>query len=210
MTDPDPVDSIITVAPGPLQPTIPILAMAEGTCYLGVYVTHNGTTQPMENHIWQQAVTYTRAFQCTHVSCKEASILYRACFLPALTYSFPATWLSAKFLEQIHTLSTSTILNKMGFHCKLPRSMVFVPRDLGRVGLCNLIHKQSVQQLLILTRHLQAKTPLGTAMELLICTYQLWAELQCHVLDDTQPCPWIPDHWLSHLRAMMQSNKTKT
>jgi len=143
------------------------------------------------------------------MSRQEASVLYQACFLPALTYSFPATWLSAKFFEWLHTLSTSTILNKMGLHRKLPRSMVFAPRNLGGVGLCNLIHKQSVQHLMILLCHLQAKTLLGTAMELLICTYQLWAGLQRHVLEDTQPCPWIPDHWLSHLRATMQRNKTK-
>jgi len=68
MADPKPADSIITIAPGPAQPTIPILATAEGTRYLGIYVTHNRATKPMEDHVWQQAVTYTRAFQRTHMS----------------------------------------------------------------------------------------------------------------------------------------------
>jgi len=56
---------------------------------------------------------------------------------------------------------------------------------------------------MILLCHLRAKTPLGTAIEGLIQTYQLWARLRRHCLIDTQPCPWIPDHWLSHLRATM-------
>jgi len=137
----------------------------------------------------------------------KANVLYHSCFLPALTYSFPAMWLSTKFLDQVHRLSTSTILNKMGFHCNLPQSLVFAPRDAGGVGLCNLIHEQGAQQIIILLCHLQAKTPLGIAIKLLLQTYQLWAGLRRHVLDDTQPCMWIPDHWLSHLCATMQSNQ---
>jgi len=46
-------------------------------------------------------------------------------------------------------------------------------------------------------------------MELLIHTYQLWAGIWHHVLDDTQLCPWILDHWLSHLRVMMNCNQIK-
>jgi len=147
----------------------------------------------------KQAVTYMQAFQCTHMSCQEANVLYRACFLLALTYSFPVMWLSEKFLEQLQTLSTSTILNKMGLHHNLPRSLVFAPHNLGGIGLCNLIHEQSVQQVLILIHHLHAKTSLSIALELLIRAYQLWAGISHHILEDTQPCPWIPTHWLSHL-----------
>jgi len=133
MTSPATTDSVITIAPGPSQLAIPVLTIAKGTRYLGIYVTRNGSTRPMENHVWKQAVTYMRAFQCTHMSCCKANVLYRVGFLLALTYSFPATWLSEKFLECIHTLSTSTILNKMGLHCNLPHSMVFAPRNLGGI-----------------------------------------------------------------------------
>ncbi len=163
----------------------------------------------MEDHVWKQAVMYTRAFQQTHMSQCEANVLYRACFLPALVYTFPATWLPDKFLEQLHTLSTSTILNKMGLHRNLPRSLVFAPRNLGSIGLSNLIHKQSIQQVLILLRHLRAQTNLSKTLEILLRTYQLWAGLRYHVLENTQPCPWIPDHWLSHLRMTMARNHTK-
>jgi len=163
----------------------------------------------MEDHMLKQAVTYMQACQCTHMSHQEANVLYRACFLPALTYSFPAMWLSEKVREQLQTLSMSTILNKMGLHHNLPRSLVFAPHNLGGIGLCNLIHEQSVQQVLILIWHLCAKTNLGNALELLIRMYQLWAGLHHHVLEDTQPCPWIPTPWLSHLRTTMHCNCTQ-
>ncbi len=133
----------------------------------------NGSTKPMEDHIWKRAITYTRAFQRTHMSHREANVLYQACFLLAITYSFPTMWLSEKFLERIQTLSTSTILNKMGLHRNLPQSLVFAPKDIGGMGLCNLTHEQSVQQLLIVVRHLCTHMMLGTTLELLIRTYQL-------------------------------------
>jgi len=206
MKDPDTSTAQIVIKPAIMEQKIPLLEANEGTRYLGIYVTWNGSIKPMEDHVWKQAVTYTRAFQRTHMSCREANVLYRSCFLPAITYSFPAMWISSKFLERVHRLSTSTILNKMGFHRNLPRPLVFVPQEVGGVGLCNLINEQGAQQIIILLCHLRAQTPLGKAIELLLRSYQLWAGLRGHVLDDTQQCSWIPDNWILHLRATMQAN----
>jgi len=50
---------------------------------------------------------------------------------------------------------------------------------------------------------------LGNVLELLIRTYQLWAGISHHILEDTQPCPWIPAHWLSHLHHTMHRNHTQ-
>jgi len=120
-----------------------------------------------------------------------------------MAYPLPATWLPDAFFEKIHQMSTSTILNKMGYHCNLPRAMVFAPQTIGGVGLCNLQHEMEVQQILILLRHMQSGTPLGRTMEILTRQYQLWAGIQQPVLEDTRPCPWVPDKWLSRLRRTL-------
>jgi len=133
----------------------------------------------------------------------KAGILYRSCFIPAITYPFPATWLPLPFLERILSLSTSTILNKLGYHRKLPRSMVFALRSHGGIGLCHLHHEHGAQQVIILLRHLCAGTLLGKTLEILIHNYQLWSGFQHHILEDPKQCPWIPDHWLSYLRTIM-------
>jgi len=46
-------------------------------------------------------------------------------------------------------------------------------------------------------------------MEALIRMYQLWAGIQNHVLSDTQPCPWIPNHWLTSLRQSLHQLSAK-
>jgi len=91
----------------------------------------------------------------------------------------------------------------MGYHRNLPRTMVFVPQMIGGVGMCDLHHEMEVQQILILLRHMRTSTPLGCTMEILIRQYQLWAGIQQPVLEDTQPCPWIPDKWISRIQRTL-------
>jgi len=67
----------MTIQLGPQSPTstIPILMPNEGTQYLGIYITQNRTTKPMEDNVWKKAVLYTRAFQCTHMPPKKLIFL---------------------------------------------------------------------------------------------------------------------------------------
>jgi len=97
----------------------------------------------------------------------------------------------------------------MGYHRTLPRSLVFAPRSMGGIGLSNLQHEMEAQQILILVRHLRARSPLGQAMEVLIRTYQLWAGIHSHILMDTTPCSWIPDQWISRIRRTLRAHQIK-
>jgi len=189
--------------------SIPLPRINEGTRYLGLYTTVDRNTKPMESHIWEKAIVYVNAFHRTPMDRREASVLYRSCFLPAITYPLPATWLPDQFFEKLHRLSTSTLLNKMGFHKNLPRCLVFAPRTVGGIGLCNLQYEMEIQQVLILLRHMRAQTPLGHTFEILIRQYQLWAGIQNPVLVDKTPCPWVPDKWLSRLRRTLQTHNIK-
>jgi len=112
---------------------ITTIPLHQGTRYLGLLTTRDQNTKPMEQHIWQKALTYTAAFQCMLMSQSEVGVLYKSCFLPALTYLLPATWLPDTFFEKVHQLSTSVILNKMGYHKSLPHSLVFTSKEIGRL-----------------------------------------------------------------------------
>jgi len=54
---------------------------------------------------------------------------------------------------------------------------------------------------------MRVHSPLGTAIKMLIRTYQLWVGTHEHLLTDTKPYPWIPDHWLSQLCMTMHMNR---
>jgi len=186
--------------------SVPILSSNVATRYLGIYITADRTTAPMEAHLWAKAELYMTAFRHTPMNHRKAGVLYRSCFLPAFSYPLPATWLPDSFFEKLHQLSTSTILNKMGFHRNLPCCMIFAPHDNGGIGLCNLQTEMEVQQIIILIRHLRAHTTLGRAIKILIRQYQLWAGVSQPILQDTTPYPWIPNRWLSRLCQTMHTH----
>ncbi len=66
---------ILQIAPSPPLPTpitlaennaptlININKMSDGVRYLGVYITRDRNTKPMEANLWKKALTYTAAFQ---------------------------------------------------------------------------------------------------------------------------------------------------
>jgi len=55
---------------------IPMLQCLEGTRYLGIYIALDGTMQTMENQIWKKVNLYMLALQRTHMSRREAAVLY--------------------------------------------------------------------------------------------------------------------------------------
>jgi len=47
------------------QHPIPVPKVSKGTRYLGIYITANQNTKPMEQHLWNKALLYTQAFHQT-------------------------------------------------------------------------------------------------------------------------------------------------
>jgi len=73
---------------------------SKGTRYLGLYLTTDHNTHPIEEHLWQKALLYTMAFQRTPMSHHEVGVLYHLCFIPALAYPLLATWLPDQLLKK--------------------------------------------------------------------------------------------------------------
>jgi len=63
-----------------------------------------------------------------------------------------------------------------------------------------------IHQIIILLRHMRAKTLLGQSIELLIRQYQLWAGVSQPILQDTLPYPWVPNRWLTRIRQTMNDH----
>jgi len=107
-------NGILQIAPSPPLPTpitlaennaptlININKMSDGVRYLGVYITRDRNTKPMEANLWKKALTYTAAFQRTLTNHHEVTILYRSCFVPALpTHYQQPGYLTASLTKSI-------------------------------------------------------------------------------------------------------------
>jgi len=77
LTNPDPTDSVITVAPGMSLTPIPTLELANGTQYLGIYITHNGSTKLMEDHVWKKWLPIRTPFNA-HICLAMRTMCYIA------------------------------------------------------------------------------------------------------------------------------------
>jgi len=62
LSPPDNLDTIILEDDTNQQP-ITNISLNQGTCYLGLYITGDRNTVPMEQHLWQIALKYTATFQ---------------------------------------------------------------------------------------------------------------------------------------------------
>jgi len=100
---------------------------------------------------------------------------------------------------QWYSIKWDSIVISHGVWC-LPQ------RAFGGIGMGNLQTEMEVQQIMILHHPMQAKMPLGQAIEILICQYQLWARVSEPILQNTTPYSWVLDWWLSWIQQMMYAH----
>jgi len=81
----------------------------------------------------------------------------------------------------------------MGYPTHFPRAIVYAPIEVGGLGFCHLGHKQGVQNVLQLVKHLRAMTLNGELYRMLIDTYQIMAGSVRPILEHTAPFSWCPN-----------------
>jgi len=58
------------------QSLIQFVTMNKGVRYLGVYITGDHSTCPMETQLWDKALCYTSALQKMPMDHREAGLIY--------------------------------------------------------------------------------------------------------------------------------------
>jgi len=91
----------------------------------------------------------------------------------------------------------------MGFHRNMPQCIIFCAKSHGRSSISTSPPWDGST-----ANHNPATSSLHqyttwTGPTLLICTYQLWADLSESILIKTQPCPWVPNCWLSWIHRTL-------
>jgi len=173
---------------------------------LGVHITVDGKELSI---LKQKQQKYVQFLLLTLLSKCEAQVIYKQCYLPTVTYPFPATNISPSLIYNTQCTITFLFLTQMGYPWHIPQSIVYAPETLGGLGLCHLGQEQGVQQTLQLLWHLWANTTNGKLYTITINQYQLYAGVQQPILEDTKPIPWMPAGWISSICDFLYTTNCK-
>jgi len=83
---------------------------------LGVHITADGNYTTELNILRQCQKQYCQFLYRTPLTWRKAHIIYHQCYLPKVTYPFPATLMPPDKIYSTQLAITSLFLNKMGFH----------------------------------------------------------------------------------------------
>ncbi len=164
----------------------------EAVQLLWVHIMADGNYNTKLNILRQCQKQYCQFLHRTPLTRREARVIYHQCYLPKVTYPFPAMLMPPDKIYSTQLAITSLFLNKMGFHRHMPRAVIYAPVTVGGLNLCHLGRKQGVQQVLQFIKHLQANTTNGQLYKNLIDAYQVHAGILQHILQETTPLPWSP------------------
>jgi len=174
--------------------------------YLGVHLTMNGDWKKELQVLHQRNTKYLHVLTQCSLTRREAKVIYRQCYLPAVTYPLPASVIPPDKLDDAQRSTTTAFLVKMGYPRTFPRAVVYVSHAKGGLGFCQLSAEQGAQKVIQVLKHLHAETTTGTLYTILINHYQLSAGISEPILENPIPIPWSSAYWIdmrhNHLRQI--------
>ncbi len=173
--------------------------------HLGVQVTLDGNSNKELQVLNQCNHKYQQFLQSCLLSWHEAHVIYKQCYLPAVSYPLPASFMQPDLIYKSQQSATLWFLLRMGYPRTLPRSVVYAPVTIGGLDFIHLGFEQGVQQTLQLLCHLRAQMANGQLYSILISSYQLYVGIGRPILEDNRPLPWSPSSWLSSIRSFLYS-----
>jgi len=115
---------------------------------LGIHIAADGSYAKELSILQQKQDRYVQFLLRTPLSHREARVIYKQCYLPTVTYPFPATNMPPAKIYDTQCTVTSLFLTRMGYPRHIPRCVVYAPEMVGGIGLRHLGHEQGVQQTL--------------------------------------------------------------
>jgi hypothetical protein len=164
--------------------------------YLGDSLTPNLQMRTGDAALMKTGLNFSRRLVSSSLSKHDVWIAYFVVFQPAMTYTFPVTHHSATRLHKIQSAPTRSTLVKLGFNCNTAHAVAFGPSRYGGLGLRNLQVEQGIAGIIILIRHLRARTQQGLLLLITLAWWQQIIGTQAQILE--YPNSLIP-HNTPHL-----------
>jgi len=171
--------------------------------YLGIHLTMNGDWKKELKVLQTRNQNYMQVLSKCALTRREVNVIYRQCYLPAVTYPLPAAVIPIDKLDKAQQSITTAFLTKMGYPRTFPRAVAYAPKAEGGVGLLSLSAEQGTQKVLQIIKHLRAHTTTGTIYRILVSHYQLQTGFTQPILENNIPIPWSQAYWMDNLRAFL-------
>ena len=168
----------------------------------------DGLHTPHKQHLLQRSRCYAKAIQLCPLDRQGINIAYYCCYLPAITYSLPATSFHEDDLHDIQNEATSSFLSRLGFNRHFPSKVVYAPKWFGGLGLRHLHCEQGIGKLQQLLGHIRANTSLGRLFLTNIDWFQQLSGLPRPILQLTTPIPGTRNQWIASLRSFLRETQT--
>ena len=137
---------------------IPHFDPTEAHLTLGVWKSPSGILKQQFAHLQNKSSKWTAAMMAAPLTKDEAFLSFTRIYIPSLRYGLGTCYFPPSDLVRIQRPAVNAILPKMGFNRHTPRDVVYGPRNLGALGLPNLVFEQGAQQIQFLGRHLRSPT----------------------------------------------------
>jgi hypothetical protein len=98
--------------------------------------------------------------------------MYFSMIQASMQYSAPAGTLSRKEATKLNSTLTQANLPNMGYNRHTPLAVVYGPRNLGGIGMCDLFVAQGAEKTVMILKQVRALKELGRTLR---CQYQ-WAQ----------------------------------
>ena len=139
---------------GPIA--IPHFDAQQSHLTFGVWKSPGGNLDKQLDHLRSKSLKWTNAMATANLTRDEACMSFTRIYIPSLRYGLGTCYFPPSALLRVQCPAVNTILPKMGYNRNLPRAVVYGPRNVGALGLPNLIYEQSLQQILFIGRHLRS------------------------------------------------------
>ena len=115
---------------------------------LGHYKEPMGLQKMQFRMLKEKSDKITEFIWPTHFTREEAWTYYRSCYVPAVTYPLPSSFLTHSQLRSIQTKAMAIVTAKCGFNRNTKSEVLYVQSDLGGAEFCHLVVRQGISQIM--------------------------------------------------------------
>ena len=183
--------------------TIPRKKINDAEKRLGVWSSCDGKWTK-EVHLWTQ---FSRDF-CAKIKWSGLSrtagyLAYHSVWIAKFRYSASVIGYSKNQLRTIQSGIIGACLSVAGYSSKLPRPVVFGPKQYGGMDWENVIVLSLFEKLKLLVGSIRLQDKLGKMLVIQLTWLQLFAGISVPLLEYSRDIPYLPLGWLQNIHSML-------